>query len=69
MPRTDIPAELPFLEGLSWFARLWRDPTPFDRLRRYESGGRWRGVLADPSAAELEFARALARTYGSVLDP
>jgi len=38
-------------------------------LQRYETGWRWRGVLAEPTEEELAFVRSLARTYGSVLRP
>jgi hypothetical protein len=64
-----VPRHLPFLESLSWNDVRWRDLTPLDMLRRYEAGWRWRGVLADLGAQELEFVRALVREYGSVLRP
>jgi hypothetical protein len=63
-----VPESLPFLEALSWFDVEWRSLPPLDMLRRYETGWRHRGVLADPSAEELDFVRTLARRYGSVLD-
>jgi hypothetical protein len=63
-----IPEELPFLESISWFDRLWRDLSPLDMLRRYESGWRWLGVLADPTPEEWDFIRALVARYGSHLD-
>jgi hypothetical protein len=62
-----IPEELPFLESISWFDSLWRDLSPLDMLRRYESGWRWLGVLADPSPKEWVFIRALVARYGSHL--
>jgi hypothetical protein len=62
------PRELPFLESLSWFDRGWRLLSPEDMLRRYEDGWRFRGVLAEPSAEELELIRELCRRYGSFLD-
>jgi hypothetical protein len=49
--------------------RGWRELRPLERLKRYEAGWRWRGVLADPSEEELAYVRALVRTYGSVLRP
>jgi hypothetical protein len=63
-----VPESLPLLEALSWFDVEWRSLPPLDMLRRYEAGWRHRGVLADPSAEELDFVRMLARRYGSVLD-
>jgi hypothetical protein len=62
-----IPDELPFLESISWFDRLWRDLAPLDMLRRYESGWRWLGVTADPTPGEWDFIRALVARYGSHL--
>lgn len=62
-----IPDELPFLESISWFDRLWRDLTPLDMLRRYESGWRWLGVTCDPSPEEWSFIQALVAHYGSHL--
>jgi hypothetical protein len=63
-----VPAELPFLEALSWFDAEFRKLSLPDMLRRYEAGWRHRGVLAEPSDEELAFVRALAACYGSVLD-
>jgi hypothetical protein len=63
-----VPKELPFLESISWFDRLWRDLSPLDMLRRYESGWRYLGVTADPSQEEWEFIRTLVARYGSHLD-
>jgi hypothetical protein len=61
------PADLPFLERLSWFDREYRRLEPLDMLRRYEAGWRHLGVLADPSPEEWEWIRGLARRYGSYL--
>ena len=63
-----IPAELPFLEALSWFDSGWRRLDPLDMLKRYERGWRDRGVLAEPSSEELAFIRQLTRRYGGVID-
>jgi hypothetical protein len=63
-----IPERLPFLESISWFDREYRDLSPLDMLRRYESGWRWRGVLTDPSPEEWELIRELVQRYGSHLD-
>ena len=70
MERVDleIPDELPFLESLSWFDREWRQLEPEDMLRRYESGWRFCGVLAEPSREEWELIRRLCRRFGSELD-
>ncbi|MFL6203591.1 MAG: hypothetical protein ACJ76J_30860 [Thermoanaerobaculia bacterium] len=62
-----IPEELPFLESLSWSDRGFRDLPPLDMLRRYESGWRHLGVLADPSPEEWDFIRALVARFGSFL--
>ena len=69
-PEPDIvlPERLPFLESLSWSDRGYRDLPLLDILRRYESGWRHLGVLADPSPKEWEFIRALVSRYGSHLD-
>lgn len=61
------PAELPFLKSLSWSDHGAVDLAPEDMLRRYESGWRWRGVLAEPSPEELQFIRDLAARYGTVI--
>ena len=63
-----VPEELPFLESISWFDRLYRDLPPLDMLRRYEAGWRNVGVLADPSPDELSFIRELVKRFGSYLD-
>jgi hypothetical protein len=63
-----VPDHLPFLESLSWFDARWRELSPIDRLRRYESGWRHRSVTAEPSAEEMAYVRALAQRFGSVLD-
>lgn len=63
-----VPDDLPFLESISWFDRLWRELPPLDMLRRYESGWRWLGVTAEPSPAEWDFIRGLVARFGSHLD-
>jgi hypothetical protein len=62
------PERLPFLEAVSWFDAEPYALSPLDMLRRYESGWRHLGVLADPSPAELAYVRALVDHYGSVID-
>jgi len=66
-PDVLIPEELPFLQSLSWSGRGFRDLPPLDMLRRYESGWRHLGVLADPSPEEWDFIRALVARFGSFL--
>ena len=51
-PVAAAPRELPFLESLSWNDRGWRELSPLEMLHRYETGWRWRGVLADPTEEE-----------------
>jgi len=63
-----IPKDLPFLESISWFDADSRNLEPLDILRRYESGWRYKGVLAEPSPDEYEFIRDLVRRFGSILD-
>jgi len=63
-----LPERLPFLESLSWFDRNYRDLPLLDILRRYESGWRYVGLLADPSPEEWDFIRALVSRFGSYLD-
>lgn len=62
-----IPEELPFLKSLSWSDVNYRDLSPLDMLRRYESGWRHLGVLADPSPEEWELIRTLVARFGSFL--
>jgi hypothetical protein len=64
----EIPAELPFLESLSWFDARWRELSPMEMLRRYERGFRHLGVTADLSGEEAAFLRALVARFGSDLD-
>lgn len=63
-----VPEQLPFLESISWFDRDYRDLSPLDMLRRYESGWRYKGVLNDPSPEEWAFIRELVQRFGSYLD-
>ncbi len=63
-----VPADLPFLATLSWSDRGWRGLGPLEMLRRYEAGWRYKGVLAEPSAEEEVFIRALVQRFGSFLD-
>ena len=63
-----MPEELPLLAAISWFDAEYRNLPPLDILRRYEAGWRYKGVLAEPSAEEWRFIRALAREFGSYLD-
>jgi hypothetical protein len=63
-----VPADLPFLESLSWFDARWRELPAFEMLQRYERGWRHCGVTADLSAEERAFVRALVLRFGSVLD-
>ena len=63
-----MPEDLPFLAAVSWFDAEYRDLPPLDILRRYEAGWRHRGLLAEPSAEEWRFIRALVRKFGSILD-
>ncbi len=67
-PDLPIPAELPFLARLSWFDPQYRDLAPLEMLRRYESGWRFLGVLAEPTPEERRFIRHLVARYGSVID-
>lgn len=66
-PDLAIPEHLPFLKSLSWFDRSYRDLSLIDMLRRYESGWRHLGVMADPSPEEWDFIRALVARFGSFL--
>ena len=67
-PGFSIPAELPFLASISWFDPQYRDLPPLEMLRRYESGWRFLGVLAEPTPEERRFIRDLVACYGSVID-
>lgn len=70
MPAAEIaiPEQLPFLASISWFDCQYRDLAPLDMLRRYESGWRYLGVLADPSPEEWGFIRDLVQRFGSYLN-
>jgi len=63
-----VPEDLPFLASISWFDRCYRDLSPLDMLRRYESGWRYLDVLGEPSPEEWRFIRRLVERFGSVLD-
>lgn len=63
-----IPGELPFLASISWFDPKYRGLAPLEMLRRYESGWRFLGVLAEPTPEERRFIRRLVARYGSVID-
>jgi hypothetical protein len=63
-----VPERLPFLESISWFDRNFRDLEPLDMLRRYESGWRYLGVMADPSPEEWDFIHGLVKRFGSYLN-
>lgn len=63
-----VPNELPFLESLSWFDCRWRELSAIEMLQRYERGWRHRGVMAELSAEEVTFVRALIHCFGSVID-
>jgi hypothetical protein len=67
-PDIAVPDDLPFLKSISWFDASYRDHSPLDMLRRYESGWRWLGVLEDPSPEEWGFIRTLVARFGSHLD-
>jgi hypothetical protein len=67
-PDIAVPEDLPFLKSISWFDVKYRDLSPLDMLRRYESGWRWLGVLEDPTPEEWELIRALVARFGSHLD-
>lgn len=64
----EVPAELPFLESVSWFDACWRQLSPLEMLQRYERYWRHRGVTADLSPQEIDFVRSLIRRFGSVID-
>jgi len=59
--------DLPFLRAISWFDLGYAQMPPEDMLRRYESGWRWRGVVAEPTSDEMSFIRELAARYGTVI--
>jgi len=63
-----VPEHLPFLKSISWFDCNYRALALLDMLRRYESGWRHLGVLADPSPEEWAFIKALVTRFGSVID-
>lgn len=57
------PADLPFLASISWFDQAYRELSPLEMLRRYESGWRFLGVLAEPNEAEWRFIRELVALW------
>jgi hypothetical protein len=61
------PRKLPLLEAISWFDADPYALSPLEMLKRYESGWRHRGVLADASAEELAYVATLANVFGSHL--
>jgi hypothetical protein len=59
---------LPFLEALSWNdAGRGHTLTPQEALQRSETGWRFLGVLADPTASEWRFIAVLVEYYASEL--
>ncbi|MCP4105651.1 MAG: hypothetical protein GY749_08960 [Desulfobacteraceae bacterium] len=62
---TDVPAGLPFLQAVCWQIKDIRHFTLSEMLCRYESGWKYRGVLADLEGEELEFVRRLVKEFGS----
>ncbi len=62
---TDIPDGLPFLQAVCWQTKDIRNFTLIEMLSRYESGWKYRGVLADLEGEELEFVRRLVKEFGS----
>lgn len=62
------PTSLPFLEAISWFDAEPYALTPFEMLRRYESGMQHHGVLATMGEQERVYVRALALHFGSFVD-
>jgi hypothetical protein len=61
------PRKLPLLEAISWSDADPYALSPLEMLKRYESGWRHRGVLADASTEELAYIATLASVFGSHL--
>jgi len=60
-----MPDKVPFLQAICWQTAEVRHFTPEQALARYERGWTYRGVLEDLKGEELDYVRALARTFGS----
>jgi hypothetical protein len=60
-----IPKKLPFLEAICWQTQDVRHFTLSEMLERYESGWKYRGLLADLEGEELNFVRGLVNHFGS----
>ncbi|MCP4353370.1 MAG: hypothetical protein GY795_48595 [Desulfobacterales bacterium] len=61
----NVPAGLPFLQAVCWQTKDIRHFTLTEMLNRYESGWKYRGVLAGLEGEELEFVRRLVKEFGS----
>ncbi len=61
----NIPADLPFLKAICWQTEDISHFTLSEMLSRYESGWRYRGVLADLKGEEVDFVRNLVKQIDS----
>ncbi len=61
----EIPAELPFLQAICWHTENIRIFTLKEMLMCYETGWKYKGILADLEGDELDFVKKLARKIGS----
>ena len=62
---TRIPSHLPFLEAICWQTRDIYQFNLLEMLSCYESGWKYRGVLADLEGEELVFVQNLVKQLGS----
>ena len=61
----NIPDHLPFLESICWQKKDVRQFSLMEMLQHYESGWKYRGVLADLEGDELYFVRHLVKKFDS----
>lgn len=66
-PQIQIPEKLPFLERLCWQRENIENLTLLEKLKIYERGWHYQGILGNLSQAEALFVRQLAQYYDSWL--
>ena len=61
----EIPAKLPFLRAICWHTENIRIFTLKEMLVCYETGWKYKGILADLEGDELDFVKKLSQKIGS----
>lgn len=61
----EVPVKLPFLQAICWQTENIRIFTLAEMLTHYETGWKYKGILADLEGDELDFVKKLSRKIGS----